>query len=53
LLDRSTLFETTVAISYRHQLSTLNWLIITYLQRITSEPPGRWSHQADDPDGTA
>jgi len=56
-IDRSTLFDTTVAISvvrdhhlhymfaqHRHQLSTLNWLIIIFLQRITSKPPGRSSH---------
>jgi hypothetical protein len=54
-IDRSTPFDTTVAISvvrhlhyvfaqHRHQLSTLNWLIILYLQRITSKSPGRSSH---------
>jgi len=56
-IDRSsTLFDTTVAISvvrdhrlhymfaqHRHQQSTLNWLIIIYLQRITLRPRGRSS----------
>jgi len=45
LPDRSTLFETTVAISYRHQLSTINWLIIIHLQRITSQAARTVRHQ--------